>query len=389
MSTVPTAPSSSWSCTATSSARTAPRPIRSCAGSATGWRGGCCSPSAISRSGTSIRTPERAAEAGRGGRAPRAAFWQMHDRMYEAAGRALARDLIGYAAELGLDVGADRGRARFGRTRAPGPARRRQRRRQRGHRHAGVLHRRAPARRRPSTPVPDRALEASARLSLSSGARPGRSPGPPPPRTAPAARRRAGRGELRRPSVGSPCRRSSRCSPLTETVLRRSRRTGVESRRCTPAEPEAARRHQQRPRHVVAASRTRACSPTTRSAPGTRPRRRRARSRCGTGRRRARGCRRRTRKPPATTNGARVAETMKQPAIADPDRAGQRDDGQRDQRPIGELGLQRAPLSSSSAWAPIPDREEEGRERGRAAGRCGSAAPPLPRTPTLARCQAV
>jgi formate-nitrite transporter family protein len=45
---------------------------------------------------------ERAAEAAEAA-AARGAFWGMHDRMYEAGGALSREDLIGYAAELGLD----------------------------------------------------------------------------------------------------------------------------------------------------------------------------------------------------------------------------------------------------------------------------------------------
>jgi protein-disulfide isomerase len=45
---------------------------------------------------------ERAAEAAEAA-AAQGAFWQMHDRMYEAGGALSREDLIRYAAELGLD----------------------------------------------------------------------------------------------------------------------------------------------------------------------------------------------------------------------------------------------------------------------------------------------
>jgi formate-nitrite transporter family protein len=45
---------------------------------------------------------ERAAEASEAA-AAQGAFWQMHDRMYESRGALAREDLIGYAAELGLD----------------------------------------------------------------------------------------------------------------------------------------------------------------------------------------------------------------------------------------------------------------------------------------------
>ena len=45
---------------------------------------------------------ERAAEAAEAAGA-QGGFWQMHDRMYEAGGALSRDDLIGYAAELGLD----------------------------------------------------------------------------------------------------------------------------------------------------------------------------------------------------------------------------------------------------------------------------------------------
>jgi formate-nitrite transporter family protein len=45
---------------------------------------------------------ERAAEASEAA-AAQGAFWQMHDRMYESRGALGREDLIGYAAELGLD----------------------------------------------------------------------------------------------------------------------------------------------------------------------------------------------------------------------------------------------------------------------------------------------
>jgi NhaA family Na+:H+ antiporter len=45
---------------------------------------------------------ERAAEAAEAAGA-QGGFWQMHDRMYEAGGALSHEDLIGYAAELGLD----------------------------------------------------------------------------------------------------------------------------------------------------------------------------------------------------------------------------------------------------------------------------------------------
>jgi protein-disulfide isomerase len=47
---------------------------------------------------------ERAAEAAEAA-AAQGAFWQMHDRMYESNGALSREDLIGYAAELGLDSG--------------------------------------------------------------------------------------------------------------------------------------------------------------------------------------------------------------------------------------------------------------------------------------------
>ena len=46
---------------------------------------------------------ERAAEAAEAAGA-QGAFWQMHDRMYESRGALGREDLIGYAAELGLDA---------------------------------------------------------------------------------------------------------------------------------------------------------------------------------------------------------------------------------------------------------------------------------------------
>ena len=45
---------------------------------------------------------ERAAEAAEAA-AAQGAFWQMHDRMYESNGALTRDDLIGYAADLGLD----------------------------------------------------------------------------------------------------------------------------------------------------------------------------------------------------------------------------------------------------------------------------------------------
>jgi formate-nitrite transporter family protein len=45
---------------------------------------------------------ERAAEASEAA-AAQGAFWQMHDRMYESRGALGREDLVGYAAELGLD----------------------------------------------------------------------------------------------------------------------------------------------------------------------------------------------------------------------------------------------------------------------------------------------
>jgi protein-disulfide isomerase len=45
---------------------------------------------------------ERAAEASEAA-AVQGAFWEMHDRMYESRGALSREDLIGYAAELGLD----------------------------------------------------------------------------------------------------------------------------------------------------------------------------------------------------------------------------------------------------------------------------------------------
>lgn len=45
---------------------------------------------------------ERAAEAAEAA-AAQGAFWQMHDRMYESRGALSREDLVGYAAELGLD----------------------------------------------------------------------------------------------------------------------------------------------------------------------------------------------------------------------------------------------------------------------------------------------
>jgi protein-disulfide isomerase len=47
---------------------------------------------------------ERAAEAAEAA-AAQGAFWQMHDRMYEAGGALSRDDLIRYAGELGLDSG--------------------------------------------------------------------------------------------------------------------------------------------------------------------------------------------------------------------------------------------------------------------------------------------
>jgi protein-disulfide isomerase len=46
---------------------------------------------------------ERAAEAAEAG-AAQGAFWEMHNRMYESRGALDREDLIGYAAELGLDA---------------------------------------------------------------------------------------------------------------------------------------------------------------------------------------------------------------------------------------------------------------------------------------------
>jgi len=46
---------------------------------------------------------QRAAEAAEAA-AAKGAFWQMHDRMYEAGGALSSDDLIAYAAELGLDA---------------------------------------------------------------------------------------------------------------------------------------------------------------------------------------------------------------------------------------------------------------------------------------------
>ena len=46
---------------------------------------------------------ERAAEASEAA-ASQGAFWEMHDRMYDARGALGREDLIGYAAELGIDA---------------------------------------------------------------------------------------------------------------------------------------------------------------------------------------------------------------------------------------------------------------------------------------------
>jgi formate-nitrite transporter family protein len=46
---------------------------------------------------------ERSAEASEAA-AAQGAFWEMHDRMYESRGALAREDLIGYAAELGLDA---------------------------------------------------------------------------------------------------------------------------------------------------------------------------------------------------------------------------------------------------------------------------------------------
>jgi protein-disulfide isomerase len=54
---------------------------------------------------------QRSAEASEAA-AAQGAFWEMHDRLYEARGALSHRDLIGYAAELGLD--ADRVAAELG-----------------------------------------------------------------------------------------------------------------------------------------------------------------------------------------------------------------------------------------------------------------------------------
>ena len=165
-------------------------------------------------------------------------------------GRARTRTRSGIAAEL------DR------RARGTGAARRRQRRRQRGHRHAGVLRRRARVHGVVRRTVADRGPRGLGDGCVSSGSRPGRSPERPLPRRVPAGSHRAApRAPHRLSGITVPS--SRRCSPLTEIVLRRSRRTGVERRRCTavrPKQPTVTRA----PATTVFATRTRGCSPTTR-----------------------------------------------------------------------------------------------------------------------------
>ena len=107
---------------------------------------------------------ERAAEAAEAAGA-QGGFWQMHDRMYEAGGALSREDLIGYAAELGLDSERIAAELDSRRTRGTGAARRGQRRRQRGHRHAGVLHRRTRVHGVVRRTVSDRGPRGLARLS--------------------------------------------------------------------------------------------------------------------------------------------------------------------------------------------------------------------------------
>ena len=72
------------------------------------------------------------------------------------------------------------------------------------------------------------ALETAAGRPPSTGSRPDRPPGQRRPRRARGATRQAGRPARRR-SAWMTVPSSRRCSPVTETVFRLSRRTGVES----------------------------------------------------------------------------------------------------------------------------------------------------------------
>ena len=102
MSTVPSGPSSSWWSTATSSAPycTAAYPI------VRRIRDRMEGRLLFAFRHYPLRhihpDAERAAEAAEAAGA-QGGFWQMHDRMYEAGGALSREDLIGYAAELGLD----------------------------------------------------------------------------------------------------------------------------------------------------------------------------------------------------------------------------------------------------------------------------------------------
>ena len=300
----------------------------------------------------------------------------MHDRMYESGGALSREDLIGYAAELGLD--SERIAAELD---SGAHAPRVQRdvdsgARQRRHRHA---------RRSSSADAlysgsfdaqsPDRgARDLRAALRLSSGSRPGRSPGRPPPRRARAGRHRAAR---RAPMAvsGITVPSSRRCSPVTEIVLRRSRRTGVERRRCTLMRPKQPTATRTPATTVFAEPNERVFTHHEVSAGKARP---------GDGEPEV-GV-----EPPAEElqvvgdddEAARDHERHEgrgdddAAGDPDPDRSRQRADRERDQRPIGELGAQWASVELVERVGADPHRQEEGGERHRRSGRCGSRSPP-------------
>ena len=93
-------------------------------------------------------------------------------------------------------------------------------------------------------------------------------------------------------------------------------------------------------------------------------------------------------KPPATTNGTRVAETMKQPAIPIPIAPASEQTASAISVLSESWVPSGRPLSSSSVWAPIPTARKKATSVMMKRSVWISAAAAAPK-PTLDRCHAV
>ena len=175
------------------------------------------------------------------------------------------------------------------------------------------------------------------------------------------ARPRAGRGsrdrpqravERRRERAGGRARRrvpsASCCSPSTDAVRRRSSRTGVLSRRCATLSAKQAGRDARRPGRRGAPS---AFDPEAGERRERAPRGGEPEVACGSGRRRARGCRRARGRRRRATKATRSSETRHGAGDADRDRAGEPDDGERDERAVGQPRAERAARAARRARA--------------------------------------